>query len=1202
MSVKWARIIYYLTSGGKVSGKASTSMKPDISPTDEERITQYVSSWPTNLDRKTGTSSTPVGEGSSWTINETTGEVTKFSLVLGNKTYTSEDYGLRWAKFSYADTSSFKMQYHVDAILYEKTTVEKVIDTLNLSKQVTDYALDSNGGEQTSASFTFNIVDVNAQGDVLGKVLIPLTVTANGKDAVKLDAGTYAHTELAPGYYKVVEVQNENDLKAWNAANEVYFTVYTNGTVKLTENKETTPTITNSAKKYSVTYELMGGTGTIDAASGLKYNQTYKISETVPTKSGNVFRGWSESSTGDAVYQPGQEITIDGSKTLYAVWSPATVTKEVVMSNTTVDNVVNKNDYATVVTDDNDNCVAYTLDGTASILYKVTVVGYPGATVKITDTPTNGTVTYVDAVGATTTDGNTVTLSAASATLYYAVEVTDVTDDTPKTVGNSIDWSLGEVDGTTAAKDVTVYKTTQTLNIEKSITQVKRGEEVLDVVTDDTVLFVGDEVTYQVVVTNASSAPLTDVVVRDVTSAKGMMPGTVSLQINDGAVTTLTSSWGTLSNGNQAVNWTIPSLGYDLEEDKGDTAIITYSYTVVGDDRSPEGEKSLTNSAAALAGMTQGNSRSTHNFVEVPALDVTKTGTPNVSETGIMQISYTVNVTNTGNAALSQMVLNDAKFQGTVEVKKGDTAVSASLNGTELTVSDSLAVGETMTVTYNYEVTEEAEANGTLTVTNTVDVTGTTAAGATATKSATAETEVYAGNVELELAPIVIYTGGDGSNQAVVGDDGEMVDANEAGLPTFGMTMTLPDGSPVKVTGAGVAAELYDVTSDDGERANFKWSAVAYNGNATVLMQLTPEKGTDAARIKLIDDKGNAVTSDEFSVEDTLCQTYDTELYVWEEEGTQIIAEVDGKYYNIHYENSTLTIRGTTPDAKTNTVANDASQLKPDVDVPQAVVPSDASYYYVSGNGDNSGVLKVEDTSSVSLLVDEIVDQSVETDQQYVQMMKDKVEADGGVLGKVPADTTRTWRFFYMDLVLANNGNAVLTTDKDVTIYWPYPNGVTYQDVVDGKYDVKVLHYTGLNRNYASDAFATELNDCRMAVYTVTPTEQGLCFTVPSSDGFSPYALVYQTSTKTPEEKPGTDEGNGGSSDNSNSNNNQTTTTSNTTESKATAPAATPAPTAASIIPQTGDSLPLGLLFAVAGLAVAAMVALTVVYRRRRDK
>lgn len=341
-------------------------------------------------------------------------------------------------------------------------------------------------------------------------------------------------------------------------------------------------------------------------------------------------------------------------------------------------------------------------------------------------------------------------------------------------------------------------------------------------------MLANDASTYQVIVTNASSAPLTGVVVRDVTSAKGTMPGTVSLQTKDGTVQ-LTSKWSTL-NGSQAVNWTIPSLGYDLEEGKGDTAIITYSYTVVGDDRSPEDEKSLTNSAAALAGTTQGSSRSTHNFVEVPALDVTKTGTPNVSETGIMQISYTIDVTNTGNAALSQVVLEDDKFQGTVEVKKGDTAVSASLNGTELTVSEPLAVGDTMTVTYNYEVTEEAAEDGTLTVTNTVNVTGTTADNVTATKSATAETEVYAGNVELELAPIVIYTGGDGSNQAVVGDDGEMFDANEAGLPTFGMTMTLPDNTPVTVEDNEAAAELYDVTSDDGERANFKWSAVAYNG------------------------------------------------------------------------------------------------------------------------------------------------------------------------------------------------------------------------------------------------------------------------------------------------------------------------------------------------------------------------------------
>ena len=104
-----------------------------------------------------------------------------------------------------------------------------------------------------------------------------------------------------------------------------------------------------------------------------------------------------------------------------------------------------------------------------------------------------------------------------------------------------------------------------------------------------------------------------------------------------------------------------------------------------------------------------------------------------------------------------------------------------------------------------------------------------------------------------------------------------------------------------------------------------------------------------------------------------------------------------------------------------------------------ALVNPDAKYYYVSNNdvttdGENTteGKLQVVNTSSVSLLVDEIVDQTVEGDQQYVQMMKDKVEADNTILGAVPADTARVWRFYYMDLVLADNGNAVLTTDKDV--------------------------------------------------------------------------------------------------------------------------------------------------------------------------
>lgn len=337
----------------------------------------------------------------------------------------------------------------------------------------------------------------------------------------------------------------------------------------------------------------------------------------------------------------------------------------------------------------------------------------------------------------------------------------------------------------------------------------------------------------------------------------------------------------------------------------------------------------------------------------------------------------------------------------------------------------------------------------------------------------------------------------------------------------------------------------------------------------------------------MTDEKNNVITSDEFSVGEALCENYTTELYVDQLEDTTIIAEVDGKYYQIAYQSSTLTVRGTTPDAESNKVVNKESELDTSVDVPQAVMPEDAKYYYVSGNEDNTGVLEVADTSSVSLLVDEIVDQSVETDQQYVQMMKDKVEKDSSILGAVPADTARLWRFYYMDLVLANNGNAVLTTDKDVEIYWPYPSGVSYQDAVNGKYSFKVLHYTGLNRNYESDTFETELDSCRVEVYQVTATEKGLKFTVPSSDGFSPYALVYQYSTKGPDQTV-TVEGD--------DHPDIAEAIANGTWGQ---PTPTPAP---AVIPQTSDDMPLGMLIGVAAVAAAALVVLTVLRRRRRKQ
>lgn len=1193
---------YYLANGGRVASWVTQStFLTDLA--NEETIKSCVQEWPTELDYLDDVSSPSVGRNSEISIQED-GTVTSFSLYLDDPDtpYTSDEWSISWAKFSYASTDEtdgdkYQKRYHVDAVLYKNKTVEEVLSELGAQKQVAGLVLDEAGNVQDANTFTFVIQ--SADGNQ-----VSFQQTIQGATTQALDGGDQAKTILKPGSYILYEQQGSGEVQWEDASSQrIAFDVYTNGNIKVTEDTTNNKTFINTPAQYTVTYNLQGGAGSdFEADTGLKYYERYTIPNVAPTKENNVFCGWSETPNDAVKYQLGETITIDGDKTLYAVWAEPTVTKSVVLSgelaNLNQSNTAIRAQSCTpVVANPSSDYFAYTQTGSANILYKVVVQGYVGAPLTVVDQPTldgkETTATYVTAVGATQSNNNTFTMTNDTATLYYAVPVGSVAVGTSKVVGNTANWTIGTVSGSAVGENVTVAHTSNTVQVEKRIAKVERGQEELNNVTDNTVLYVGDVVTYEIKIVNTSKFKIEDLKVNDITSATGTLPTEVSLDIDGVKQSALTGTW---SDGTTV--WTIPSLDYDQENDKGQTATIAYSYTVMAGDQSPTGTKSLTNTVSVVGATIESTEKlKTENFVEVPGLNVTKSGTPQVSDTGVMQVNYTVTVTNTGNADLEQLVFTDAKFKGTPKVKIGDTAVSADkvkLEGTVLTVNEPLAVNKTMTVTYDYEVTEQAGENGTLTISNTVTVNGTTVNGASATGSAKIDTQVYAGKVKLALAPIVIYTGGDGNNQAIVGETGEPVDTDDTGLPIFGMTMTLPNDTQVSVEGvSGAAATLYDVTSDEGERATYQWSAIRYNANATVLMQLTPEStGTQAVRIKLIDpETGETVTSDEeFSVEDTLYKTYTTELYVQEEKDTTIVAKVGDSYYTIEYENSTLTVRGTTDQATSNVVVHNAADLAPNVSVPQAVLPADAEYKYVSDSEHNVGSLVVANNTEVSLLVDEIVNQGIEENQQYVQMMKDKVEADDGVLGKASAEANRTWRFFYMDLVLANNGNAVLTTDSNVTIYWPYPNGITRQDVENGKYDIKVLHYKKLNRNY-STTFADKLKDCQVEVYTVTPTDQGLCFEVPSSDGFSPFALVWDTNKSS-----GSHGGGDGGTTNNNNNTNNNTTTVNVTSTAAAQPQAAPA-----AIPQTGDAMPVGLLGGLAAAAAAGFAVLFVIRKRKQN-
>lgn len=729
----------------------------------------------------------------------------------------------------------------------------------------------------------------------------------------------------------------------------------------------------------------------------------------------------------------------------------------------------------------------------------------------------------------------------------------------------------------------------------------------------NTTVLVGDTLKYTITVKNTGNVPLENPVLNDYFEATGYTnienALTVKIlddkdaEVSDAGATVTFKEWqdsqtstGTGHNGKWTLNYTLP-VGY--------TAQFVYNYTAQQEDAG----KVLKNTATVdETHLDPDGGNETSTTVENPKVGVAKEGSvvgTNGKEAGML-VGYTVKVTNKGNVPLTQVVLKDSMADkikdGSLSVTKNgsDVAFVFDKNTDTITIDSKLDVNESYEIKYTCAVlSEDLEDNK---VTNKVDVTAKTEKGGESTDEATDTTTVYAGEITITPAPIVIYTGGR-IGQTIVGTDGTII-SDDLGLPVLGFLFQKSDDKNITVA-ENETLTLYDISGlRDGQ---YSWTAKAYNDNSTILYQLVAAQDAKNIRIQLTDKETDKVwDSSEFVIENYLYKQYETSIYTGlaNNQNAEVVVKVGNDYYKMTSKPGTLTVRGTTDDVTTNQVVSSPENLNNTIDTPQAVVAPDAKYYYVSNNDEeNTGTkLEVEDASSVSLLVDEIVDQTVETDQQYVQMMKNKVETEDSLLGAVPADTARVWRFYYMDLVLADNGNAVLTSDKDLTIYWPYPEGITYQDALSGKYDFTVLHYTGLDRNYKSETFGDELDQCNVVKYEITPTEQGLMFTVPAKDGFSPYALVYEYSTKPTEEptaKP-TEEPKAPE---------QTVTATgddhpDIAEAKAngTWGQPTPTPAAGTVIPQTGDDMPLTALMGAAAVAAAALVVLVIMRRRRRKQ
>ena len=217
----------------------------------------------------------------------------------------------------------------------------------------------------------------------------------------------------------------------------------------------------------------------------------------------------------------------------------------------------------------------------------------------------------------------------------------------------------------------------------------------------------------------------------------------------------------------------------------------------------------------------------------------------------------------------------------------------------------------------------------------------------------------------------------------------------------------------------------------------------------------------------------------------------------------------------VRVADGTLTIRyvSNEDEASDNELTEPVVSQVPETleDMAVAVIQDGATYHT---NGSNSGL--GESNGEIHLMFDDLLPTGTggaSTDR--IQMLIEKAERDN-VLSFDGMD----YQFKYLDLVDYSNGNAWVSTDKDITIYWPYPAGT------DKDTKFTLLHFTGLHREYSlgdEDSLQEQIDASVIEKVSVEKTEQGIQFTLESdaeNGSFSPFALVWEEAAVTPPVTP----------------------------------------------------------------------------------
>ena len=385
------------------------------------------------------------------------------------------------------------------------------------------------------------------------------------------------------------------------------------------------------------------------------------------------------------------------------------------------------------------------------------------------------------------------------------------------------------------------------------------------------------------------------------------------------------------------------------------------------------------------------------------------------------------------------------------------------------------------------------------------------------TVSYTVEEQVPEDAIAIRPADITIYTGGNGYDSVVNGSDGELATTNN-GLPTPGFYIDMSDSMNEWLLEKVNSEDI--TTNDDGKQVidlsgyltftynkdtvTRTWSLERYDNKqdntsmaySQYIYRITPGVSADGTetpiRLQFTDDKGAFMTSDDFSVGlNELFHQYDMSIYPGdlEQKLVKAVLTIGEETYELESEvkEGKLIVRGVTDNNTATTDVIDAAPMD-EVENITAQVPANTKFYI------NESKLEVVDADKVSLLVDSIV-----PDENNTLLNK-------AVTGFDEITSNHKYQLNYLDLVDTSNGNAWVTADEPITVYWPYPEGTSMET------NFQIVHYDGLDRD---DNGALTGNDFTMTRYSADSqntnvlenTPQGIKITVNS---FSPFALFWE--------------------------------------------------------------------------------------------